>query len=61
MGASFLLYYEFFSDDLEEEELKVIGFLYAPQNGVISALLTHFNLSQLDTCVLGGAIEHLDK
>ena len=51
----------FFSDDLEEEEFEIIGFLHAPEDGVVSALLSHFNLPQLDAGVLGGAVEHLDE
>ena len=44
---------------LEDEELQVVGFGNAPDNGVVGRLLALLDLSQLHARVMCGACHHM--
>ena len=51
----------FRSNDLEDEELEIVGLGDVPEDGMIGGLLTGFDLAQPHSGILGSVMKHLLK
>lgn len=48
-------------NDLKNIKLQIIRLGYIPKNRVIRSLLTRFDLTQLNPCILCGIVKHLTE